>query len=146
MKLLAKNRRASFDYDLTERLVAGLVLNGSETKSLKAGSASLKGSFVIIRSGEAFLVNAHVTPYAHAGNKAELDPTRQRKLLLHRRQLDHLVSQKQSGLSIVPTALLQDRRLVKLEIGVGRGRKRYDKREQIKRRDTARDVARSLKR
>ena len=146
MKLLAKNRRATYDYDIAERLVAGIALNGSETKSIKSGSASLKGSFVILQEGEAYLVNAHVTPYAHAANKTELEPTRRRKLLLHRRQLEHLISQKQAGLSVVPTALMQERRLVKLEIGIGRGRKRYDKREQIKRRDTAREVARSLKR
>lgn len=144
MKLLAKNRRATFDYDLTERLVAGLVLTGSETKSIKSGSASLKGAFVILRDGEAYLMNSHVTPWSNG--PAGLDPTRMRKLLLHRRQLDQLVAAKQSGLSVVPTALLQDRRLVKLEIGIGRGRKRYDKRQVIRSRDTARDVARTLKR
>jgi SsrA-binding protein len=145
MRLLAKNRRATYDYDITERIVAGIALSGSETKSIKTGSASLKGSFVILNGGEAYLVNAHVTPYAHAGNKADLDPTRQRKLLLHRRQLDHLVEQKRAGLSVVPTALMLTGRLVKVEIGIGRGRKRYDKREQIKRRDTSREVARRLK-
>jgi SsrA-binding protein len=145
MKLLAKNRRATFDYDLTERIVAGVSLNGAEVKSIKAGFASLKGSFIALRSNEAYLTNAHVTPYAHAAGKADTDPTRNRKLLLHRKQLDELVGQKQSGLSVVPTALLLDRNLVKLEIGIGRGKKRYDKREAIKRRDTARELARSLK-
>jgi len=144
MKLLAKNRRATFDYNRTERLVAGLVLSGGETKGIKTGSASLKGAFVILRDGEAYLMNAHVTPYAQG--LASLDPTRMRKLLLHRRQLDDLVAAKQSGLSVIPTALLQDRRLVKLEIGIGRGRKRYDKRELIRSRDTAREIARGLKR
>jgi SsrA-binding protein len=145
MKLLAKNRRATFDYDITESLVAGISLTGSETKSIKSRSVSLKGSFVILRSGEAFLVNAHVTPYAHSANKTDLDPTRQRKLLLHCRQLDYLVAQKRLGLSVVPTAFVLDRRLIKVEIGIGRGRKRYDKREQIKRRDNARELSRSLK-
>jgi len=145
MKVLAKNRRASFDYDLSERIVAGLVLTGSETKSIKAGAASLKGSFVILRNNEAFLTNAHVTPYANAATSAS-DPTRTRKLLLHRRQLSALIAHKQAGLSVVPTALLLDRNFVKLEIGIGRGRKRYDKRELIKRRDTDREIARQLKR
>lgn len=146
MKLLAKNRRATFDYDITERLVAGVALTGAEVKSIKSGAASLKGSFIVLQSGEAYLSNAHVTPYKHADNRDNLDPTRHRKLLLHRKQLDDLISQKQSGLSVVPTAFLQVRRLVKLEIGIGRGKKRYDKREVMKRRDTDREVARQLKR
>lgn len=146
MKLLAKNRRATFDYDIPQRLVAGLSLTGDEVKSIKAGAASLKGAFISLHQGEAYLTNAHVTPYQHAAHKDGLDPTRNRKLLLHRRQLDQLVADKQSGLSVVPTALLQDRQLIKLEIGVGRGKKRYDKRETLKRRDIAREVARALKR
>ncbi|HSX01699.1 MAG TPA: SsrA-binding protein SmpB [Candidatus Saccharimonadia bacterium] len=145
MKLLAKNKRATYDYELTERLVAGLALSGDEVKSIKAGHASLKGSFIALRGGEAYLTNAHVTPYAHANDKTALEPTRGRKLLLHRRQLDELVAHKQAGLSVVPTALLQDRQLVKLEIGIGRGKKRYDKRQTIKQRDTARDLARGAK-
>lgn len=145
MKLLAKNKRATFDYEISERLVAGLQLSGSEVKSIKAGHASLKGSFIALRAGEAFLTNAHVTPYEHAAQKDQIDPTRNRKLLLHRAQLDRLIGDKQSGLSVVPTALLLERGLVKLEIGVGRGKKRYDKREAIKRRDTDRDLARQLK-
>lgn len=146
MKLLAKNRRATFDYEITEHLVAGVSLTGAEVKSIKSGFASLKGSFVSIHENEAYLTNAHVTPYAHAAHKENLDPTRSRKLLLHRKQLDDLIVHKQAGLSIVPTALLLERRLVKLEIGIGRGKKRYDKRETIKRRDTNRELARQLKR
>lgn len=146
MKLLAKNRRATFDYDITERVVAGMSLVGSEVKSIKSGFASLKGSFVTLRDGEAYLNNAHVTPYAHASHKDSLDPTRTRKLLLHRKQLDELVKHKQSGLSVVPTALLQEGRLVKIEIGIGRGKKRYDKRETIKQRDISRELSRQLKR
>ncbi|HEX3081637.1 MAG TPA: SsrA-binding protein SmpB, partial [Candidatus Saccharimonadia bacterium] len=136
MKLLAKNRRASFDYEITEHLVAGLVLSGDEVKSLRAGHGSLKGSFIALRENEAYVNNAHITPYAKASNPKDLDPTRARKLLLHRRQIDQLIAHKQAGLSVVPTALLLDGKLVKLEIGVGRGKKRYDKREAIKRRDT----------
>lgn len=145
MKLLAKNRRATFDYELTERIVAGLALSGPEVKSVKAGHASLKGSFIALRNGEAYLTNAHITPYQHANAKDQLEPTRNRKLLLHRHQLDTLIGQKQSGLSVVPTALLLDRNLIKLEIGIGRGKKRYDKRHSIKERDTARDLARGIK-
>lgn len=145
MKVIAKNKRATYDYEITERIVAGLSLSGDEVKSIKAGHASLKGSFVSLHNGEAYLTNAQVTPYVHASQRAGIDPTRNRKLLLHRKQLDQLIVQKQSGLSVVPTALLLERRLVKLEIGIGRGKKRYDKREVIKQRDTSRDLARQLK-
>jgi SsrA-binding protein len=146
MKLLAKNRRATYDYQISEHLIAGISLSGDEVKSIKSGFASLKGSFVSIVQGEAYLTGAHVTPYTHAAHKATIDPTRNRKLLLHRRQLDQLISHKQAGLSVVPTALLQDRRLIKVELGIGRGKKRYDKRETIKRRETARELAREFKR
>ena len=146
MKVLAKNRRASFDYELTEHLVAGLVLSGDEVKSLKSGFGSLKGSFVSLRDNEAYLTAAHITPYSKASDKAGIDPTRNRKLLLHRRQIDTLIARKQAGLSVVPTALLLAGSLIKIEIGIGRGKKRYDKRETMKRRDTERDIARQLKR
>jgi SsrA-binding protein len=146
MKVLAKNRRASYDYDLTEELVAGLVLTGDEVKSLKNGFGSLKGSFIALRDNEAYLTGAHVTPYSKASDKAGIDPTRHRKLLLHRKQIDHLIAAKQSGLSVVPTALLLAGALIKIEIGIGRGKKHYDKRETIKQRDTKRELARELKR
>jgi SsrA-binding protein len=146
MKVLAKNRRARFDYEITELLVAGLVLSGPEVKSLKAAHGSLKGSFISLRENEAFLSNAHITPYANASNKAEIDPARNRKLLLHRKQIDHMIAVKQSGLSVVPTALLLAGNLIKIEIGIGRGKKRYDKRETMKLRDTNRELERQLKR
>jgi SsrA-binding protein len=142
MKVLAKNKRASFDYDISDKLVAGLVLEGPEVKSIKAGHASLKGAFIALRGGEAYLTNAHVTPYANA-HKA-IDPARSRKLLLHRRQLDAMAG-KTGGLVPVPMALLLDKNLVKLEVGLGRGKKRYDKRQAIKKRDTERELSRKLK-
>lgn len=142
---MAKNRRATFDYQITDKLVAGIVLSGAEVKSIKAGHASLKGSFIALRDGEAYLTNAHVTPYNHAGNASKLDPTRSRKLLLHRRQIDRLLGDKTAGLSAVPLALLQDRALIKVEVGIGRGKKIYDKREIIKKRDLERESARRYK-
>ena len=146
MKVLAKNRRATFDYEITERFTAGLVLTGDEVKSLKAGFGSLKGAFISLRDNEAYLTAAHITPYAKASDIGSIDPTRNRKLLLHRKQIDHLIAQKQAGLSVVPTSLLLEGSFIKTEIGVGKGKKRYDKRETIKRRDTDRDIARQLKR
>jgi SsrA-binding protein len=142
MKVLAKNKRASFDYDISDKLVAGLVLEGPEVKSIKAGHASLKGAFIALRGGEAYLTNAHVTPYANAHKV--IDPARSRKLLLHRRQLDAMAG-KTGGLVPVPMALLLDKNLVKLEVGLGRGKKRYDKRQAIKKRDTERELSRKLK-
>jgi SsrA-binding protein len=145
MKLLAKNKRANFDYEITDKLVAGIALSGAEVKSIKAGHASLKGSFVAIKDGEAYLTNAHVTPYNMAGNQSKLDPTRSRKLLLHRKQLQELINNKYSGLSAVPMALLEANRLVKLEIGLGRGKRKYDKRAAIKKRETDLEARRALK-
>lgn len=142
MKLLAKNKRASFDYDIAEKLIAGLVLTGAEVKSTKSGHASLKGSFVAIKDGEAYLTNAHITPYNMAGNQSQLEPTRTRKLLLHRRQLNQLINSKTAGLSIVPVALLENKRLIKLEIGLGKGKKKFDKRQAIKQRETDREARR----
>lgn len=145
MKLLAKNRRATFDYEITERIVAGVSLTGADVKSAKAGHVSLKGSFIALRDGEAYLNNAHIAPYAKAAT-ATGDPTAPRKLLLHRRQIDTLIGQKQNGLSVVPTALLLAGPYVKVEIGIGRGKKNYDKRAAIKSRETDREIRRNLKR
>ncbi len=142
MKMLAQNKRATFDYQITDKLVAGIVLSGAEVKSVKAGHASLKGSFIVVRGGEAYLTNAHITPYNRAGNASALDPTRTRKLLLHKKQINELAS---AGLNAVPLALLQDKALIKVEVGLGRSKKLYDKREVIKKRDTERDARRSLK-
>jgi SsrA-binding protein len=144
MKVLAKNRRASYDYELADRLTAGVVLSGAEVKSIKAGHVSLKGSFVTLRDGEAWLNNVHVTPYQPGGQAQTPDPTRQRKLLLHRKQIDELLGEKQAGQSLVPTALLLDGRLIKLELAVGKGKKRFDKRHSIKQRTTDREIARDV--
>lgn len=141
MKVLAVNRRARYDYQIEDKLVAGLALTGAETKSAKLGHASLKGSFVQLRGGEAWLMGSQFTKYQ--GNKDQ-DPTRIRKLLLHRGELDGLAVKKREGFSIIPTALVQDGRYVKLELGVGRGKKKYDKRRVIKEREAAREAARNV--
>ncbi|HUC20741.1 MAG TPA: SsrA-binding protein SmpB [Candidatus Polarisedimenticolaceae bacterium] len=145
MKLLAKNRRATYDYQIEDKLVAGLVLSGAEVKSAKRGNVSFKGSFVQIRDNEAWLHNAHITPYNMAGNRSGLDPIRNRKLLLHRKQLTELAAKKQNGYQLVALALLEDRNLVKLEIGIGRSKRKYDKRETIKRRTQEREANRQIK-
>lgn len=140
MKIIAKNKRARFDFAIEETLIAGLVLEGSEVKSVKSGQMSLKGTYVQIKDGEAFLVGAHISPYKFA--REAPDETRDRKLLLHKKEIHYLIGKKQDGFNIVPLAVGLERGLVKVEIGVGRGRKKYDKREAIKKREHTREARR----
>ena len=142
MKILAKNRRAGYDYELGDRLMAGLMLSGGEVKSVRAGHVSLKGSYVMTRGGEAWLHGAHISPYQ---NGSDHDPTRPRKLLLHKRQLEQLERNKREGLSVIPTAIVLEGRFIKLELGIGRGKKRYDKRQAIKAREASRESSRHAK-
>jgi SsrA-binding protein len=145
MKIVAKNKRGTYDYAIDERIVAGLVLSGPEVKSAKAGEISLKGSYVSIRGGEAYLVNAHIRKYANSSLVGDYDPTRPRKLLVHKKQLAEIVNAKHANVQAVPLAVGISRGLVKLEIGLGRGQKKYDKRNVIKARQTLRDMAREIK-
>lgn len=144
MKILAKNRRATFDYDITERYVAGLSLLGTEVKSIKAGHVSLKGAFVAPHEGELFLIGTHVNPYPYAAANHEVE--RSRKLLLHKRELNTILRAiEQQGITAVPISIGLERGLVKLELGVGRGKRRIDKRELTKRRELAREADRAIK-
>lgn len=145
MKIVAKNKRGTYDYAIDERIVAGLVLSGAEVKSAKAGEVSLKGSYVSIRGGEAYLVGAHIRKYAQSAASGDYDPTRPRKLLVHKKQLAEMTAAKHGGEQAVPLAIGISRGLVKLEIGLGRGRKKYDKRAVLKARQTQRDIDRELK-
>jgi len=146
MKIIAKNRRARFDYDITEILVAGLVLSGAEVKSVKSGHTSLKGSFISIHNDEAYLTNAHINPYKFSSHQADYDPTQSRKLLLHRKQIDEIRSKIQSeGMTVVPLSIGLERGLIKVEVGVGRGKKLHDKRQVVKKRDMLRDANLEIK-
>lgn len=141
------NARARFDYDLKDSFTAGIVLSGAETKSLRMGRGLLKGAFVNIKDGELWLNNATITP--HITNAAHLpseSQTRARKLLVKKRELEQLQSAKEQGLTIVPTKLLTRGRYIKVEIATAKGKKKHDKRQSIKARDTGRDVDRELKR
>jgi SsrA-binding protein len=144
VKVLAKNKRATYDYEITEVITAGVVLSGNEVKSAKAGHASLKGTFVTLNGGEAFLNNAHINPYQNAAAGSANEPTRARKLLLHRKQLETLAGQHAAGLRAVPISLITSRKLIKVEIGIGRPKKRYDKRAVIKQRDQEREARRAV--
>jgi len=146
MPTLAHNKRARFDYDITDKYEAGLVLSGQEVKSAKTGHISLKGSFVTIRGEELFLTNANIPPYIHAGEIKNYDPTHPRKLLLRRSEIKKLIGKSRvEGLTLVPIRVYTKRGLIKLEFGIGKGRKKVDKREVIKKRETERRIERALK-
>ncbi len=143
---LISNARARFDYDLKDMFMAGLVLSGAETKSLRMGRGHLKGAFVTIKDGELWLNNATIQPsITNSTHLTEDLQTRPRKLLVKKRELKQLLIAKEQGLTIVPTKMLTRSRYIKLEIATAKGKKKYDKRQSIKSRDTSRDVARDLK-
>jgi SsrA-binding protein len=143
---IAVNRRARHDYFIEERFEAGLVLTGSEVKSLRAGRANLKDSYARIERGEAWLANAHISEYSPASQFGH-DPTRKRKLLLHAKEIDRLAGKtKERGLTLVPLRLYFKGGRAKVELGLGRGKKQYDKRATIKERESARDLDRALRR
>jgi SsrA-binding protein len=144
-KLIAENRRARHEYQLLERYEAGLVLTGTEVKSLRDGKAILQRAFGDLRDGELYLVGAHIPEYTQ-GNIQNHDPDRDRKLLLHRRELDQLVGKVQEkGLTLVPTRLYWKDGRVKVELALGRGKDVRDKRRDIADRDARRQIERALK-
>lgn len=143
--ILARNRKANFDYTIEDTIEAGVVLQGTEIKSIRAGKVQLKEAFVQIRNNEAWIVNMHISHYDQ-GNRYNHDPTRSRKLLLHRKQIDQLLGKiKQQGYSIVPIQIHLKNGFAKVLIGVGKGKKDYDRREDLKRKEAKRDMARALK-
>ncbi len=145
MKVIATNKKARFDYEILETYEAGIVLTGPEVKSVKAGQISIKESFATVKGEEVFLTNAHISPYKQAAN-IEQEPTRSRKLLLKRSEISSLIGKsKTQGLTLVPTKVYLKRGFVKVEIGLGRGKKLHDKRETIKRKDIKRDIQRDLR-
>ena len=144
-KLIAENRRARHDYQLLERFEAGLVLQGTEVKSLRAGRATLGQAWADVREGEAWLQGAEIAVYEQ-GNRANHEPTRPRKLLLHRRELDRLHGQlREKGLTLVPTKLYFKDGKVKVELALARGKDVRDKRRAIADRDAQRQIERALK-
>ena len=146
MEPYAYNRTARHDYEILETLQAGLVLVGHEVKSIRAGRASLKGAHAIIRANEVWLLNANIPPYQVANTPDGYDPTRTRKLLLKRKDIDRLIGKVQNeGLTIVPIKLYNSNRKIKLELALARGKKKHDKRETIKKRDAERDMQRAMR-
>jgi SsrA-binding protein len=144
-KNVSVNRRAGHDYFIEETYEAGLVLTGSEVKSLRDGKANLKDSYARLLKGEAFLLNAHISPYSPA-NRFNHEPTRTRKLLLHRREIQRLTGKvKERGLTLIPLRLYFKNGRAKVELALARGKKLYDKRETLRRKAAEREVERSLK-
>lgn len=145
IKVVATNRKAYHDYQIHDTFEAGIVLTGSEIKSIRAGRVNLRDGYAIFRDGELWLLNCHIAPYDPASRQNH-DPTRPRKLLLHRRELNRLAGRVQEkGFTIVPLRMYLRRGLAKVEIALVRGKKQYDKREAIARRDADREVERALK-
>ncbi|MCE7928827.1 MAG: SsrA-binding protein SmpB [Dehalococcoidia bacterium] len=143
---IAQNRRARHDYDILERFEAGIVLTGTEIKSVREHRVQLVGAYARIRDDEAWLQDMHIAPYSHAGYSHH-DPRRDRKLLLHRkeiRRVRELLEEK--GLTLIPLSLYLKRGKAKVELGVARGRKHHDRREAIKEREQSREIARAVRR
>lgn len=144
-KTIATNRRARFEYHLSDNVEAGLVLTGSEVKSLRAGTVSINEAYAMIRGNEAWLVGATIEPYPQAGMRNH-DRLRDRKLLLHKREIDKLRGRvEQKGFTVVPVRLYFKNGKVKIELALGRGKDVADKREAVKRRDAKREIERALK-
>lgn len=146
MATIATNRRASFDYDLLERFEAGIILSGAEVKSIKTGHISLSGSFVTVKGGELYLTNADIPRYKFSSPLAPYDPTRSRKLLLHKSQIKSLIGKaKTLGLTLVPVRVYTKGRRIKLEFALAKGKKAFDKRQAIARREADRKISRALR-
>ena len=145
MPIYASNPKASFDYNILEKLESGIVLAGYEVKSIKSGKISIKGSYVKIIGEEAWLVGAIVSPYQPGNVPPDYDSQRSRKLLLKRSELKYLIGKSQEmGLTLVPLRVYDKKGFIKIEVGVGRGKKKYDKREAIKKREVEIKIRREV--
>jgi SsrA-binding protein len=147
IKIVSDNRQARFLYEILETYEAGVQLKGTEVKSIREGQANLRDGFVLIRNGEAWLLNVHISPHPTASEYFNHDPRRTRKLLLHKQEIRKLTGRvDQQGLTLIPLKMYLKKGLVKVSIGLGKGKKLHDKREDIKQREDKRDMARAMKR
>lgn len=144
--ILVSNRKARAEYAISKTIVAGIVLTGQEVKSLRLRQGSLKGSYIKLIGNELFLINAQITPYKHADPRTHDDPKRTRKLLVTKNELESLQAlQDQQNASFVPLSIELLGKFIKVKVGIGKGLKKYEKRERLKKRDQERDVAREMK-
>ena len=145
-KVVTDNRKARFLYEILETYEAGIQLTGTEVKSIREGKVNLQDGYALIRNGEAWLINVHISPYTTSSQYFNHDPRRTRKLLLHRQEIRKLIGKvEQQGLTLVPLKLYLKRGLVKVSLGLARGKKLHDKREDLKRRQDQRDIQRAMK-
>ncbi len=146
MKILAENKKAYFTYQILEKFEAGMILIGQEVKSIKSGKMSLKGSYVVLRGEEPYLIGANIPPYQPKNAPSDYDPEKSRKLLLKKSEIKHLIGKtKEKGLTLVPLKIYTRGAKIKLEFGIAKGRKKFDKRELIKKREAKREIKRELK-
>lgn len=147
MKNVAINKKANFDYIILEKFEAGLALKGFEVKAIKTGRINLQGSFVTFNNNNFYLINANVSPYQPKNTPTDYDPARPRKLLLNKKEINYLIGKnKEKGLTLVPTRVYIKNNLLKLEFGVAKGKKKWDKREAIKKREFRYSIDRMVKR
>lgn len=145
VKMIAKNKKAFHDFEIVERLEAGLVLQGTEVKSIREGKINLKEAYAKIQNGEVWLVQCHISPYSH-GNINNHDPLRKRKLLLHGREIRKLIGKvKERGMTLIPLAVYLKNGMVKLEVGLGKGKKTVDKRAAQQEKTQKREIDKMLK-
>jgi SsrA-binding protein len=144
METLATNKKAYFDYEILEKLETGIVLSGMEIKATKTGKASLAGSFAIIRNNQAYLLNLSIAPYQPKNINFKYIPDRTRKLLLHKKQITYLLSKKrQKNLTLIPLRMYNKNGLIKIELGLAKGKRKFDKRETLKKKDLKRKIDRA---
>ena len=144
-RLIAKNPTAYHNYNINDKIEAGIVLFGTEIKSIRAGKVNLKDSYAIIKNGEVYIYGMHISPYEH-GNIFNKDPLRNKKLLLNKQEINKLIIlTKQKGYSLIPISLYFKGNFVKLELGIGKGKKLYDKRQALAKKDAQRQIAINLK-
>jgi len=146
IKIITRNRKAQYDYHLERTYQAGIVLQGSEIKSIRANNINLQEGFIQERKGELWLIGVHISPYQQAGIFGHHDPVRPRKLLLHKKEIAQIIDQsRERGYTIVPTVVFLEHGRAKIEIALAKGRKQYDKRAAIAKRDSDREIQRALK-
>jgi SsrA-binding protein len=146
IKIICQNKKARHDYFIDETFEAGICLEGSEVKSLRLGKATLKNSYARIMGTEVYLIGAHISPYDQVNISTQPDPTRRRKLLLHKKEIEKLIGKtKEKGYTLIALKIYFARGKAKVELGLGRGKKHYDKRETLKKRDVAREIDKAMK-
>ncbi|OGZ72464.1 MAG: SsrA-binding protein [Candidatus Staskawiczbacteria bacterium RIFCSPLOWO2_01_FULL_38_12b] len=146
MNIYAQNKKAGFDYEVLEKYEAGLVLQGQEVKSIKTGHMHLSGSYVVIRNAQPELIGAKVPPYQPKNTPPDYNPEQSRKLLLNKKEIDYLMGKvNERGFSLIPLKVYEQHGRIKLEFALAKGKKKFDKKEQIKKRDVERDIRREFK-